>query len=235
LKKSRFTRCATVEDQIKLESDIEVFEWSRNNRNIQSWSNIEGEMSVGGGGYEDDPEKDAKEYGAGLSLSSDLSRGFTEKCLTFNSPRLTTRDTDGVFNITNIEVWTLTPVLCLEDAEKLELSRQVSDYLKLFVVRSNAVQYTHAFLFSSSLITVTFVSSESRNAGYKIVSARSSLITVIFVSSESSYARYNLDNLFVFDNMQVHVFMCGLGQGVGQYGNHQHNSGEANCATHNSQ
>ena len=124
LKKSRFAPCASVEDQIALESDVEVFEWSRNNRNIQSWSGLEGEMSVGGGGYEDNPEKDARDYCAGLSLSSDLSRGTSEKCLTFHSPRLPTRGTGAVFNIANIEVWALTPVLSVEEAEELELSRQ---------------------------------------------------------------------------------------------------------------
>jgi len=124
LKKSRFTPCASVEEQVELESDVEVFEWSRHNRNIQSWTGINGQMTVGGGGYEDEPEKDAKKFGAGLTLSGDLSRGISEKCLTFNSPSLPTRSSDGVFNIMNLEVWTLTPVLTLEEAEKLELSRQ---------------------------------------------------------------------------------------------------------------
>lgn len=124
LKKSRFTRCASVEDQIQLESDVEVFEWSRHNRNIQSWTGMEGEISVGGGGCEDESKKQIKDCGSGLSLSNDLSRGISEQCLTFDSPPLATRSTDGVFNITNIEVWTLTPVLSLEEAEKLELSRQ---------------------------------------------------------------------------------------------------------------
>lgn len=124
LKKSRFTPCKSVKEQIELESDIEVFEWSRHNRNIQSWTGMNGQLSVGGGGYEDEPEKEAKEFGAGLSLSDDLSRGFSDKCLTFNSPVLPTRSTDGVFNIVNIEVWTLTPVISLDEAERLELGRQ---------------------------------------------------------------------------------------------------------------
>lgn len=125
LKKSRFTRCATVNEQIQLESDVEVFEWSRNNRNIQTWSGMEGELSVGGGCFEDGTECPDKDFGAGITLTGDLSRGFSEKCLTFNSPPLTTRETnDGVFNINNIEVWTLTPVGAIDLAEKLELGRQ---------------------------------------------------------------------------------------------------------------
>jgi hypothetical protein len=125
LKKSRFTPCATVKEQIQLESDVEVFEWSRDNRNIQTWSGMEGELSVGGGGYEDGTECPDKDFGSGISITGDLSRGVSEKCLTFNSPPLTTRKTnDGVFNITNIEVWTLTPVDALDVAEKLELGRQ---------------------------------------------------------------------------------------------------------------
>lgn len=124
LKKSRFSPCEKVEDQIALESDVEVFEWTRHNRNVQTWTGMDGQIIVGGGGYDDDPDKEWKEYGAALTLSADLSRGSTEKCLTFNSPPLATRSCDGTFNISNIEVWTLTPVLSLEDAERLELSRQ---------------------------------------------------------------------------------------------------------------
>lgn len=123
LKKSRFTRCASIEEQISLEGDVEVFEWSRENRNIQSCKGFNDEMTVGGGGYEDDPDKTDEDFGSALTLSDDLSRGFSERCLTFNSPPLCSRSVDGVFNILNIEVWALTPVLSLEEAEKLELSR----------------------------------------------------------------------------------------------------------------
>jgi hypothetical protein len=123
LKKSRFTRCASIEEQIELESDIEVFEWSRKNRNIQSCKGFNDEMTVGGGGYEDDPDNPDKDFGSALTLSDDLSRGFSERCLTFDSPPLCVRNKGGVFNIMNIEVWTLTPVFSLEGAEKLELSR----------------------------------------------------------------------------------------------------------------
>lgn len=128
LKKSRFTRCSSVEEQINLESDVEVFEWSRKNQNIQSCKGLTDEMTVGGGGYEDDPDNPDKDWGSGLTLSDDLSHGFSERCLTFDSPPLSTRSVDGVFNIQNVEVWTLTPVLTLEEAEKLELvsSRQRS-------------------------------------------------------------------------------------------------------------
>jgi hypothetical protein len=124
LKKSRFTHCASVEERVQLECDVEVFEWSGENRNIQCWTGMKGKIIVGGGGYEDDPEKDAKEFGAGLSISADLAHGFSDKCLTFNSPSLVTRSDDGMFNIANIEVWTLTPVWYVEEAERLELSRQ---------------------------------------------------------------------------------------------------------------
>lgn len=125
LKKSRFTPCASVEEQIQLESDVEVFEWSHNNRNVQAWSVMEGELSVGGGGYDDGTECPDKEFGSGITITGDLSRGFSDRCLTFNSPPLTTRKTsDGVFNIANIEVWTLTPVDSLDEAGRLELGRQ---------------------------------------------------------------------------------------------------------------
>lgn len=125
LKKSRFTPCASVEEKIQLESDVEVFEWSHNNRNVQAWFGMEGELCVGGGGYDDGTECPDKDFGSGISITGDLSRGFSERCLTFNSPPLTTKATsDDIFYVANIEVWTLTPMDSLHEAERLELSRQ---------------------------------------------------------------------------------------------------------------
>jgi hypothetical protein len=86
---------------------------------------MEGELCVGGGGYDDGTECPDKDFGSGISITGDLSRGFSERCLTFNSPPLTTKETsDDIFYIANIEVWTLTPMDSLHEAERLELSRQ---------------------------------------------------------------------------------------------------------------
>jgi hypothetical protein len=122
LSKSRYTPCDSVHKQIELENDVEVFPWSGHNRNIQCSVRTDSELIVGGGGADDSPEDD-RGCGIGLTVTRDLERGFSDKCLTFESPPLMTRDKD-MFYITNLEVWTLTPVDSLDMAEKLELSRQ---------------------------------------------------------------------------------------------------------------
>ena len=45
---------------------------------------------------------------------------LSEPCETFDDPRLAQVFTDGMFEVANIEVWTLTPCVTLEDAKKLE-------------------------------------------------------------------------------------------------------------------
>jgi hypothetical protein len=64
------------------------------------------------------------EWSFGITLESDLLQGTTSPCLTFGSPSLSTEHSDGShFEVINVELWTLTPCLRLEEAEKLELGR----------------------------------------------------------------------------------------------------------------
>lgn len=123
LKKSRNTSTDSVEDQAKLESEVEFFEWSGKNRNVQRLVNADSDLIIGGGGPDDKQngdEKDDDSHGSGLVLSPCLTRGHSHSCLTFNSPSLLK---DELFEIANVEVWTLTPVDTMEQAEKVELGR----------------------------------------------------------------------------------------------------------------
>jgi hypothetical protein len=116
--KSRNTSCDNVDEQALLEGDVEFFEWSGENRNVQLLANAHDNLILGGGEPDDNPSQ--QDYGPGLVLSSCLSRGFSNSCLTFNSPELA----GDTFEIANLEVWTLTPVETMDQAEKVELGRQ---------------------------------------------------------------------------------------------------------------
>jgi hypothetical protein len=117
--KSRNVSCETAQEQALLERDVEFFEWSGENRYIQRLVNAQGDLILGGGEPDENPSQQ-QGYGPGLILSSCLSRGFSHSCLTFNSPELA----GDAFEIANLEVWTLTPVETLDQAEKVELGRQ---------------------------------------------------------------------------------------------------------------
>jgi hypothetical protein len=111
--------CDNVKEQALLEGNVEFFEWSGENRYIQRLVNARGDLILGGG-EPDENSSQQQDYGPGLILSSCLSRGFSNSCLTFNSPELA----GDMFEIANLEVWTLTPVETLDQAEKVELGRQ---------------------------------------------------------------------------------------------------------------
>ena len=121
MRKSRFTRCLTVEDQILLESKLDIFPWSGNNRNVQSLESLDGHLIVGGGAHDNDANQSG---GCGLRIDADMMNGFSDPCITFASPSLRTRNPKDSFAIANMEVWTLTPVNSVALAEKLEFARQ---------------------------------------------------------------------------------------------------------------
>eukprot|EP00550_Attheya_septentrionalis_P001042 CAMPEP_0198296620 /NCGR_PEP_ID=MMETSP1449-20131203/33256_1 /TAXON_ID=420275 /ORGANISM="Attheya septentrionalis, Strain CCMP2084" /LENGTH=786 /DNA_ID=CAMNT_0043997285 /DNA_START=269 /DNA_END=2629 /DNA_ORIENTATION=+ len=139
MRKPRSTECRTVLDRVKLESDIDTYSWTGSNRNIQL-SNTK-TIVLGGGGSEQNSHsscdhtvdddmystttssKSGDCYKFGISINGDLSTGTTEYCATFGNPKLTVEEGEH-FEIANLEVWTITPVSNVAQAEKLELSRQ---------------------------------------------------------------------------------------------------------------
>ncbi|KAI2511377.1 hypothetical protein MHU86_2988 [Fragilaria crotonensis] len=119
--KSRFTRCETAEDQILLESNLEIYPWSGSNRNIQCIRAASEHLIVGGGAPDNDSSGNG---GSGLTIHFDTMRGFSDPCFTFSSPALPTVNKGDSFEIANLEVWALTPVETIQQAEKLEFARQ---------------------------------------------------------------------------------------------------------------
>ena len=63
-------------------------------------------------------------WGFGLAIANDLMSGTSSPCVTFGSPSLSNQHSDGsVFEIVNLELWTLTPCMAIADAEKLQLGK----------------------------------------------------------------------------------------------------------------
>jgi TLD len=119
LSKSRLTPCETVENQVILESNVQVFPWSGKNRNVQYLHSTDSPLLIGGGGPDNDPTITG---GSALSISATMDHGFSDPSITFDSSVLC--GDSGMFEIANIEVWTLTPANQHEQAERLELGRQ---------------------------------------------------------------------------------------------------------------
>ena len=117
--RSRFPRSSSFTSLLekrgeKHGSEIEVFKFAFRNRNIQLCHHDR--IAIGGGDLSDDYNK----WGFGLVFEKDLLRGTSSPCVTFMSPSLSSRHPDGeVFEVRNLEVWTLTPCVTMDEAEKL--------------------------------------------------------------------------------------------------------------------
>ena len=119
VKESRFSAADSVEEQAKIESKLAVFKWSQENRNIQMIDRTK--IAIGGGCPEECGEE---EWGLGIALDDTLHQGTSSPCITFRSPNLATNSSKGqVFDVSNLEVWTLTPCQNEKEAEQLELGR----------------------------------------------------------------------------------------------------------------
>ena len=92
MNKSRFTPSNSVEEQMKLESSVEIFKWSQENRNIQM---SDKKKLVIGGGFPDDDSEDDSEWKLGIALGADLYEGTTSKCCTFKIPGLSQESPKG--------------------------------------------------------------------------------------------------------------------------------------------
>ena len=140
MRHSRHEKCHSIIDQAHMESEIDVYPFIGMNNCIQFCSSDK--IAVGGGTYVTSPtfsdhsdlisdnvtkiqdRYKAHEWGFGLTIENDFLHGTSSPCLTFGSPSLSTIHSDGsLFEIMNIELWTLTPCNRLEDAEKLELGK----------------------------------------------------------------------------------------------------------------
>lgn len=131
----------SVLDQAKLESELDVFYWTGRNNLVQYCT--QDMIAVGGGLLQDDVRDDdaacgdeerdlppqdnqafskADKGGFGLAIDSELLRGTSSSCATFQSPPLSKSHANGSpFEILNIEVWTMTPCGNVAEAENLEM------------------------------------------------------------------------------------------------------------------
>jgi hypothetical protein len=133
MRHSRREKTHSIIDQAHLESEIDVFHTTGENKCYQLCT--DDNIAVGGGTF--DPTSSSRslasdpnvlvqdfEWGPSLMIKEDLLQGTTSPCFTFGSPSLSTAHADGsLFEIINVELWTLTPCLTLEEAEKLELGQ----------------------------------------------------------------------------------------------------------------
>lgn len=133
MRHSRREKTHSIIDQAHMESEIDVFHHTGENRCFQLCT--DDHIAVGGGTF--DPTKSTQslssnpdipvndfEWGPSLMINDDLLQGTSYPCLTFGSPSLSKTHADGsLFEIINLEIWTLTPCLTLDEAEKLELGR----------------------------------------------------------------------------------------------------------------
>lgn len=116
----------SILDQAKLESELEVFYWSGKNNLVQYCTHEM--LAVGGGLLRDDNRVDISDErpdtgGFGLAIDSDLLRGTSSPCATFQSPPLSKLHPNGSpFEILNMEVWTLTPCGSVAEAENMEMT-----------------------------------------------------------------------------------------------------------------
>ena len=105
--------CETVNDQILLESEVEVYPWTGKNRKIQlSNSSV---IAVGGSNN----VTGLSENHVGISINKDQC-GCTNSCETFGNPSFAEFNK---FEIANVELWTLTAATRVAEAETLELNR----------------------------------------------------------------------------------------------------------------
>ena len=121
MRNDRTTECKSIIDQAQLESEIEVYPWTGNNYFVQLCSNDH--IAVGGGVFKSNDEA-ATESGFGLCIDDEVLQGTSQCCATFNNPPLSKEHQDGSpFEIVNLEVWTFTPTMTVQEAEKIEFGR----------------------------------------------------------------------------------------------------------------
>lgn len=117
----------SILDQAQLESELDVYPWSGRNYCVQSLR--ADRIALGAGNVEEDEDEEGTSPttdgggGFGLCVDADLLRGSTAPCATFGNDRLARLCEDGVFEVANLEMWTLTPCQTEEEAERLELSK----------------------------------------------------------------------------------------------------------------
>jgi len=123
MRHSRNTKSYCLFEQAHKESEIQVFPYTGENDMIQSCTRQR--LAVGGGHVEKEKGTNLgeqfKRFGFGLAID-ELSHGCSSPCATYGNPCLVdgSQKTQS-FKIVNLEIWTLTPCMTVDSAEKLEM------------------------------------------------------------------------------------------------------------------
>lgn len=120
LKQNRYTSPRNSRDS-NFEREIEVYPCTEDDDLIQYCTAKT--IAVGGGEwqYGSCPYADSGQ-GMGLVIDGDLAGGETNSCATFANPKLARyASSSSEFVISNLEVWSLTPCMNVEDATKTEM------------------------------------------------------------------------------------------------------------------
>jgi hypothetical protein len=141
MRHSRMTNVHSLLEQAELESEVDIFPFSGLNYYIQLCTHDK--LAVGGGSLIP-PEATKKggsafdvlpanalerltgvaaddDFGFGIAVNGDMSRGTTSPCATFRNPSLVSHSSKTEsFEIVNLEVWTFTPCETVEDAIQVE-------------------------------------------------------------------------------------------------------------------
>jgi hypothetical protein len=122
MKSPRDNTPGSVFEQAKREAAIEAFKYSFENSVAQI---CQSDRIAVGGGTTSSPREISQgvtvqpnEFGFGICFDNrDLLNASSSPCLTFNSPSLSKIHSDGSkFELLNLEVWTFTPCLSIEEA-----------------------------------------------------------------------------------------------------------------------
>ena len=129
MRKSRNTKCYSILEQARLETEIEVFTNSGKNDCFQACN--DNMIAIGGSVSSSTTNcvTDETYSGFSIALTNDLAQGTSSPCSTFNSPCLTNNSADigSVFEILNVEIYSFTPFDKEGDAERNELMKMYID------------------------------------------------------------------------------------------------------------
>jgi hypothetical protein len=126
MKGSREDTSGSLFERAKREADLEAFKYSFENNIAQI---CQSDRIAIGGGTTSSPREISQgvtiqpnEFGFGICFDNrDLLHASSSPCLTFNSPSLSKIHPDGSkFELLNLEVWSFTPCISIEEAELME-------------------------------------------------------------------------------------------------------------------
>ena len=133
MRRSRNEQVESVMEQILMESKIDVFPFTGKNNMVQLCTNEcmalgHGELldeSIGHGSEGDEKvEKTLPDdsYGFAIKLDKSMETGSTSSSETFGNPCLIQRESRGeVFEVANVELWSMTPYETVEEADHAEM------------------------------------------------------------------------------------------------------------------